>query len=162
VQHLIARGLIGDASGSRFEPDRPVTRAEFALLLMLALNLEGPDGELRFPDADQLDDRLKLALARAVQAGIIRGDGTGRLRPNAPVTRAEMAVMTARALRLAVNDAESGFADDGQIPEWAKGSVRALRENGIIRGRGDGRFLPFAPASRAEAAMIIFNMLRRG
>jgi len=159
VQKLAARQLVKGTSDNTFEPNRPITRAEFALLLVLALNLGESDEELPFLDADRIGDWAKQAVAKAVQSGIIRGDEKGLFRPDAPITRAEMAVMLARALRSAGDSAESGFADDAQIPAWAKGSARALRSMGIIQGRGDGRFEPLALTSRAEAAKAIFNLL---
>ncbi|WP_372339222.1 S-layer homology domain-containing protein [Cohnella sp. WQ 127256] len=58
----------------------------------------------------------KDAIAQAVQAGIIKGYGDGTFRPDAEITRTEMAVMIASALELAIESQTTGFADDKDIP----------------------------------------------
>lgn len=52
------------------------------------------------------------------------------------------------------------FADDGDIPEWAKGAVYAVRQSGLVQGRDGNRFAPESTATRAEAITIIINLLR--
>ena len=89
-----------------------------------------------------------------------KGYGDGSFRPDEPITRAEMAVMIARALKLPIEEvASTGFADDEAIPRWAKGAVKALRELGIVGGRGNNAFVPNATATRAEAVVMLLSML---
>lgn len=62
---------------------------------------------------------------QGVQAGIVREYEDGSFRPDAPITRAEMAEMVARALKLPIGEkASTGCADDHAIPQWAKSAVR--------------------------------------
>ena len=70
--------------------------------------------------------------------------------------------MIARALQLQLDaNALRGFADDEAIPKWARGSVHAIRNIGVIDGRGDNRFLPNETATRAEAVVMLVRMLDR-
>ena len=93
----------------------------------------------------------------AVQ-GIMRGVGNGKAAPNAATTRAEMATMLARMLALpAQPGAPAGpamFHDAGHIPPWARASVRAAVEKGILKGE-NGDFEPNHPVTWDQAAVVI-------
>ncbi|WP_189027948.1 S-layer homology domain-containing protein, partial [Paenibacillus albidus] len=102
------------------------------------------------------------AIAQAVQAGIIKGYEDGTIRPNAAITRAEMATMIAKSLKLSIEgNAVPGFADDKNIPSWAKGVAAALKKAGIMEGTGANQFNSDAKATRAEAVTILLRMLEQ-
>ncbi|MFC5401666.1 S-layer homology domain-containing protein [Cohnella soli] len=141
-----------------FRPDQPITRAEFIVMLAKALGLEGEDDELTFSDRERIGPWASRAVAQAVRQGVIQGYTDGSFRPSAVVTRAEMAMMIAKALGLSLaENTSTGFADDGLIPSWAKSSVEALRREGIATGRSGERFAPQASASRAEAIVMLLR-----
>ena len=160
VRQAVAKGIITGYPDGTFRPDHPITRAEFTVMLVRALQLEGTGAPLTFTDRDQIGSWAAEAIGLAVEAGIVRGYEDGSFRPDAPITRAEMAVMIARALKLPIEeDASTGFADDEAIPRWAKGAVKALRELGIVGGRGNNAFVPNGTATRAEAVVMLLRML---
>jgi hypothetical protein len=71
-----------------------------------------------------------------------------------------MIVMVVRASGLPVHDlAQSGFADDADIPDWAKGAAATARQSGITDFMRDNRFTPDNKATRAESVTTILNML---
>lgn len=145
-----------------FQPDASVTRAEFTVMLARALQLNGTGAALSFTDRAMVGSWAQEAVAQIVQAGIVSGYADGRFQPNATITRAEMAAMVARAMKLLADAAAStGFADDDRIPSWAKSAVEALRQNGIISGRGGNRFVADGAVSRAEAVATLLKMLER-
>lgn len=153
-------GLVKGYDDGTFKPGRSVTRAEFAAMLAHALKLPQADGELAFTDKAQIGAWAREAIAKAVEAGIIKGYADGSFRPNAEITRMEMAAMIANALKLTIPaNPVSGFADDGAIPAWGRGAVAAIKELGLIKGTDDNRFNPAAPATRAEAVTILIRML---
>lgn len=143
-----------------FKPNDPVTRGDFAVMLARALQLEGTSDPLFFVDQDKLDAQARQAIALTVQAGIISGYEDGSFRPDAPITRAEMGTMIARALKLPFGEKEeSGFSDHAVIPSWARGPVEAIRKLGIVVGRDGNKFVPNGQATRAEAISMLFRML---
>ena len=57
----------------------------------------------------------------------------------------------------------TGFADDNQIPAWAKGYVSAALMSGTIQGTPEDGQICFSPAqtvTRAEAAVILDRLLQ--
>ncbi|WP_256760784.1 cadherin-like beta sandwich domain-containing protein [Cohnella sp. WQ 127256] len=160
IQQAAKINIVNGYADGTFRPDAPVTRAEFVVLLMKAIGTEGRgEGQNSFTDADGFGAWAKLAISRAADAGIVNGYSDGSFRPNEHITRAELAVMVARAFGIKPITTASGFADDASIPTWARGAVEALRQSGALQGRSDGKFAPEAEASRAEAIVIILRLL---
>lgn len=157
------QGIVeGDAEGF-FHPQRPVTRIEFAAMLLRALNARsvGDKGELAFTDTSNIPVWAVDTAGDAVKAGILQGYPDGTLRPLQTVSRSEMAAMMGRA-RLVddeVGNAEL-FADDDQIPAWARASIYDAAKDGILTGRGNNQFVPQGLATRAEAAVSLLRLLQ--
>lgn len=89
-------------SGLLFAPNRGVTRTEAALFVLRAAfpEVKPPaSGGPTFADAAHIPEWARVDLVRAAAAGIVKGYPDGTLRPGAAVTRAEVAVMLARALK---------------------------------------------------------------
>lgn len=160
IKQAISDGIVTGYPDGTFKPGNTVTRAEFSVMLMNALNWQEPGTDLTFTDKAEIGTWAKQAVSQAVQAGIISGYENGSFRPNANITRAEMATMIAKALKLAAKEnASTSFADDKEIPAWAKGSVAALKELGIVNGTGANEFHPSSQTTRAEAVIVLINML---
>jgi len=159
VNRAISEGIVSGYPDGTFKPNADVTRAEFSVMLINALREETTGSALSFADSSEIGDWARSAVSKAVQAGILKGYADGSFRPNAYITRAEMAVMTARALKLQGGDpAGTVFADETSIPVWAKDSTAALKNAGVIRGTGANVFKPDARTTRAEAAVVLLNM----
>jgi tripartite motif-containing protein 71 len=160
IKQAVSGGIVSGYPEGTFKPESTVTRAEFAVMLMNALKPQGEGAELTFTDTAKIGTWAQKAVAQAVQAGIINGYADGSFGPNAEVTRAEMAVMIGNAMGQSIEaNAVTGFADDGDIPAWAKGSVAYVKQAGIVQGKGDNEFAPQDHATRAEAVTVLLNML---
>ncbi|MDF2937884.1 MAG: 6-bladed beta-propeller, partial [Paenibacillaceae bacterium] len=117
--------------------------------------------QLTFTDKEKIGAWALDAIAQAVQAGIISGYEDGSFRPEAGITRSEMAKMIANALGYSDEKAgTTGFADDTAVPDWAKGAVAALSKRGILEGKDGNQFAPGDQATRAESVKVLLNMLR--
>lgn len=98
------------------------------------------------------------AIIKLAATGITGGCGDGRFCPDAPLTRAQMAVFLSRALGL---PAASGdfFSDDNGSP--FEEEINAIAAAGITTGCNPGRFCPDEYLSRAEMASFVtraFNL----
>ena len=150
-------GIVSGVTQNTFEPDRSITRAEFATLIAKALKLENAKADF----ADVTDEWFAAFVGAAAKAGIIAGSD-GFFRPNDTITREEMAVIVVKAyeyLGKTSQNAELGFTDNDEISVWATEFVEKAVGVGLISGMGDGSFGPKASATRAQSASLVKRLL---
>ncbi|NGZ76539.1 Ig-like domain-containing protein [Saccharibacillus alkalitolerans] len=162
VKQAIGEGFVSGYPDGTFRPDAIVTRAEYALVLMNVLNGHASGAAVSFTDASEIGAWAQTAVSQAVQLGILTGYADGSVRPNAGITRAEMAVMAARALKLSAGSgARTSFSDDSSIPVWAKDAAEVLKKAGVIQGTGANTFKAAAETTRAEAVTLLMNLRKQ-
>lgn len=164
VEVAAARHFVSGVNDNSFAPDKNVTRAEFAVMLVKALGLSAGDQKLGFKDVKK-GDWYYGSVAAAVKAGIISGLSSDTFAPNAKITREQMASMIARAMKAKgittslsqeeINGNINRFTDGKAVADWAKSDVAAVYSKSIIKGRNTGDFAPKATAVRAEAAVML-------
>lgn len=160
ILKAVKAGIVSGYPNGTFDPSRIVTRTEFLVMLMNALKPASEGADLMFTDAENIPAWGQQAVAQAVQTGIISGYADGTFLPNGHITRAEMALIIARALKIETEEnATTRFADDSSIPVWAKGAVAALEKHGLMKGTGANQFNASSMANRAEAVTIILKLL---
>ncbi|SFE81085.1 S-layer homology domain-containing protein [Paenibacillus algorifonticola] len=160
IKKAIGAGIVSGYPDGSFKPNATVTRAEFAVMLMNTLKPQEEGAPLTFTDTATIGAWAQKAVAQAVQAGITKGYADGAFHPNAQITRAEMTAMLANAAGIAADEnAVTGFADDKDIPAWAKSGVAYAKQAGIVQGKGDNQFAPQAHTTRAEAVTVLLNIL---
>ncbi|MEF3306771.1 cadherin-like beta sandwich domain-containing protein [Paenibacillus sp. GYB003] len=155
--------VVQGPSSDKFLPDDEVTRLQFALMVARAMKLQaaGNVSNLEaFEDRQDIPGWAAAELTAAVQAGIIEGYDDNTLRPNEKISRAEMITMLIRGWNMSASYGATTFADDADIPDWAKGYVAKAEKEGIIEGRSNNRFEPSGTATRAEATVVLVRMLR--
>ena len=90
------KGFVNGRTETLFAPEENVTRAEIATILS---RVDGagidPNATVSYPDVKPGEWYVPY-LAWATAKGILKGYPDGTAKPNAPVTRAEMAAMLAR------------------------------------------------------------------
>ena len=146
---------IVQGDGDHFYPDAPISRAEFAKLLV-TFGFTGEPSEEKsaaFTDVEA-DAWYAPYIEEAFRTGCIRGYEDGSFRPQEYITREDIAVILARALSVEVLGDGISFADRAEISDYAKDAVYALSGKGIIKG-SDGLFMPKANATRAEACAML-------
>lgn len=170
INMLAAKQILKGVDKERFAPDKKVTRAEFAALIVRALGIPPGSETERFRDI-QADDWFKGAAAAAFDAGIVSGYADGTFRPHKYITREEAAVMAVKALAAAgldisLSDAEvtrnlGKYKDGSGISPWARqGAAKAIKY-GLIAGNSNGRFHPTGYVTRGELAVIVKNILTK-
>lgn len=104
----VAQALgIAQGSGSNFYPTRPLSRQQAAVFLARAMRADGWNftagsrSDLSvFSDSAAVSDYAAADLAAMVRLGVFQGGSDGKLNPQAPLTRAQMAVLLCRAITL--------------------------------------------------------------
>lgn len=162
IKLAVSQGIVNGYPNGSFKPNGLVTRAEFAVMLMKAWKPQTEGAALTFVDTAKIGVWAQKAVAQAVQSGIIHGYQDGSFRPDAEITRAEVAVMIASAINLSAElNTATGFADDEDIPSWAKAPVASLKKLGLLSGKDANHFDPNGKTTRAESVTALLNMLHR-
>lgn len=155
VENDILRG-----DGHRqLNPKHNITRAEMAAVLVRLLGA-GEKGDLSaFPDVNPAAWYYG-ELSAAYASGIFVGSG-GKMLPNEPITREQAAVTLCRAFGIVSENrsAYTGFSDGARVSSYARDSISALRERGLMNGYTDGSVRPKAYITRAEVAQLLYNIL---
>ena len=155
VETLVNKGIISGYPDKTFKPENNITREEFVTVLVKYL---GTDLNAECDFADIAKDRWSYSyIAAAYELGIINGDAEKMFKPEARITRQDMAVIVARALNLSGAEAEA-FDDENTASDYAIDGIKALRAKDILNGFEDNTFRPFDNATRAEAATIIYKI----
>ena len=142
------------------DDQRSITREEFVAMLVKAFDIPSSDTDAGFTDA-AADGWYASYLAAAKQAGLVNGYEDGSFGVGQEITREDVTVFLYRAQNLDSTKTEESelFADDADISAYAADAVYALRDQGIISGRGNNEFAPKAPCTRAEAAKMIYSLV---
>ena len=163
VDLLASKFLIKGASEDQFMPDAEVSRAEFAALLSRAIGLKPKTDE---PFADVSSSAWYAGeVGAASAAGIINGYENQAFKPEANITREQMAVMIVRAMKKSGFEVKvdlavlNQFADRKLISEYADGAISQAMQAKIIEGAIEDSFAPLVNATRAEAAVMLKRML---
>ncbi|QGG57374.1 chitobiase/beta-hexosaminidase C-terminal domain-containing protein [Paenibacillus sp. B01] len=137
-----------------FKPDAAMSRYE--LIEALAPLLDREEGELynAFPDKSGRSDQLVAFFA---SAGIVGGYPDGTFGGDRGLTRAEFAVIAARALQISV-DGDAVPKQKDARKHWASSFIAALTDAGYIQGFPDGSFRPNSPLTRAQAISLLNRM----
>lgn len=157
IEELVVLGAISGYPDGSFAPDKGISRAEFAVVLVKAFKLEAAEGKVF---NDTAEHWAKDAIAAANANGIISGYDDTTFGPDDIITREQMAVMIVKAAKLEAGTGEVQFADLSQVSEWASGAVAAACQNQLISGYPDNTFRPDKGASRAEAVTVILKALK--
>lgn len=166
----LANQQIVDGYKGLFSPEEPITRAQFAKLVVTALGLTKQAlavGDSASPFRDVSPKHWGNGyITVAYENGIIGGYQDNTFKPDDQIRRVEIAAILVRALKEAdftreEATAELAFTDAGLIPEWALGPLKQAVSRNLIGGYQDGSFRPFRNASRGEATVLISRLLRQ-
>ncbi len=166
IEMLATLEVVNGIGDDEFGPELTLTRAQFAKLVVAGLGL-APDAApaLAFGDAAAVPEWARGYVAVAVAHGLIKGFEDGTFRAGDPVTRAQVTVIAARALREKAGGALVGaggaaapvkaFADSDRIPGWARADVDFTVQAGLVGDFWGDSFQADGPATRALAAAVI-------
>lgn len=163
VAFVTERGLLRGTAVGIFEPESTLTRA------MVATVLYRQSGEPEMAEASGFTDVkdgewYSEAVAWAKKTGVVNGYEDNTFRPNARISREEMAVMLARYAKATGTDTTpkgslTAFPDAASVSEWARNDLIWCVDTGIINGM-DGKLAPRGNATRAQFATIVMRFLQ--
>ena len=165
VMNAAAKGYVSGMGDGTFQPNGNTTRAQFASMIAKAMGFDPEtdeiDVETAFVDVPATHWGAK-AIAFCAENGYMNGDADGNFRPDANITRQEVASVLVNTFKL-TNEGTKDFPDDALIASWAKSNVYAAKAAGLMNGdQGTGNFRPTDYIKRAESASIMMNAFNKG
>ncbi len=162
INALADEKIIKGTSENTFSPAANITRADFAILLVRAFELES-DNEENFADVEA-SDYFARELAIARNTGIVNGIGDNKFAPKNTITRQDMMVIVYRALekmgKISVGEdiILPQHPDFDTVSDYAQDAVKALITSGLVNGKS-GKIAPTDYTTRAEVAVLIKRIL---
>lgn len=156
ISAMTERGLVRGYPDGCFYPDRPVSRAEVAVMLVNVLGLK-VQPVVGSTDAD-LAGHWAAAFAEAVKEYL---DGGGQaFRPDHPARREEVIVALVKATGGGADPAEEvlTFADADRISPDRRPYLARAAAAGWVTGYPDGTVRPRDPVTRAEMVALLFRV----
>lgn len=151
--------IVGYTDGT-IRPENNISRAEIAAIFFRLLNDDVRD-KFNTTDCDFSDvaegSWCRRSIATLTSLGVISGYTDGTFRPDAEITRAELATIISRFANLDVNT--QTFSDISG--HWAQKYIELAAGNGWIKGYEDGTFRPDEKITRAETFAMINRVLNR-
>ena len=155
----IMKGEIGSDGKTYFNPDRNLTRKEFAVTMARLLGLDTSyTGTMDFADDSSIPDWARGAVYAVSKAGIMQGSNSGGqlyFSPDADMTRAEVMTVIGRCLPRGYAAAALTYSDASSVPSWALDQVKICVSAGIIGGYQDNTLQPLGKITRGEIAKIL-------
>lgn len=159
VKNLYEKGIVSGKGSKKFAPADSLTREEFAKIVCTALRLEGT-GNSAFSDVNGSAWYARYVEA-AYENGLIMGKNDGSFGVGETISRQDVCVILYRAYKSNLNGSkELDFADAEDISDYAKEGVSALYGSDIVGGIGNSMFAPLRGITRAEAAKIIYGIIK--
>ncbi|WP_243391234.1 S-layer homology domain-containing protein [Paenibacillus sp. GM1FR] len=166
VNDMGSRMVMDGTGKGMFTPDRDITRAEFATILVRGLGLKLDTSNNVFSDVST-DVWYSRAINTAYDYQLLDGFKDGTFRPDDKITREQAMNIMARAMAITGLKVPSGsaglqmYTDAADSSVWAYSGIAESVQAGIFSGRSDGKLAPKAYITRAEVAAIVSRLLQK-
>ncbi|MHA7966984.1 fibronectin type III domain-containing protein [Paenibacillus sp. CAU 1782] len=170
VNDMGSRMIVSGIGNEEFGPDRDITRAEFAAIVVRGLGLKLENEATPFSDV-KTSDWYSGMINTAYEYQLIDGYSDGTFRPLEKITREQAMVILSKAMTLtglkeklsvqSTDDTLRLFQDGASVSHWAQSSVAESVQAGIVSGRSTTTLAPKAYITRAEVATIIQKLLQK-
>ena len=156
VNNLVGQDIIRGFPDGTFRPSNAITRADVAVMMTRAFDLEAGDGD-GFADVDA-SHYAYSEIHAAKEAGIFEGNTNNEFLPGDAITRGEIAAVVARAFDFldAADDTTASFDDaEGIFADY----IGALENLGIVQGVSENHFGTDRDLSRRDFAILMTRSL---
>lgn len=144
IEELSAKKWVEGTADGQFSPDSPLTREQFAKLVVMVFALPSADGKIPFQDCNEAWSVPYISTA--YKAGIIQGTSEENFSPKQYVRKQEAAVMLSRLFPGVVEQNEQ---------DWAGGALTYIRHDILPASLQSLLDDTQAPLSRGEAAALL-------
>lgn len=166
IKDMTSRLVIEGETKDLFSPNKNITRAEFAKLVIRTLGLKPEEIDIDFEDVAQNKD-VYAYICEAYSCGFIKGFSEREFKPNETITRLEAMVITARLMCMIgydmditdkqIEEALKQF--DESVADWAKQGIAAVINYEIVKGYDEKLYLE-KTITKAEATVLLRRVLK--
>ncbi|MEH2192640.1 MAG: DUF1565 domain-containing protein [Nostoc sp.] len=161
IQALVSMNLTHCFADGNYQPNKPMSRAQYASLVAIAFN---PFPKISAPDFTDVpkDFWAYNAIQIAASGGFVGGFSDRTFRPDRHVQRLQVIVslVNGLGLPLANNDVLEIYSDRHTIPDYARKAVATATQKKIIVNYPDSKLLaPSRLATCAEVAAMVYQAL---
>ncbi len=163
VGYVYERGLMNGTGPNSFSPNGSTTRS---MIVAILYRMEGSPavGSADFTDVSS-GMYYAPAVAWASANGIVNGYSDGTFRPNAAITREQMAAFLYRYARYKGSGVSqradlSAYTDAAGIAGYAVEAMAWANAAGLVNGTSQTTLSPRGTATRAQAAVILTRFAR--
>ena len=170
VNDMGSRMVIEGVGNNKYAPNRFITRAEFAAIVVRALGLPLGTGSSDYRDVGA--SKWYCGYIKTASAyGIIQGYNTTAFGPDDRITREQAMTMIARAMKITglkpemkdseINSLLSRYSDGKAASDFSRISIAACLKTGIVTGRSSSAIAPKDYITRAEVAVMVQRLLQK-
>lgn len=163
ISEMTEKNILSGYPDGSFAPDNSITRAEFAKILVLTLNLTSTSSDVSFEDVPTTHwAHNYISTASNYLSGYSIGT-TLLYMPDSDAVREDIALAIVNAAGLQNSNYKistlNKFTDKDSISENLKKYVAIAVENDLMHGNTDGTFNPKGKLTRAEVSQLMINVL---
>lgn len=169
VAYMSNRGIVNGVKNENgtfsFNPDKNMTRAEFAVMIANFMGINTEDYKMLssdFEDRNELPTWANIQIRALSSMGIMNGktysDGKVRFDSNANITRAEAVTVLTRILGENLEFELPEYTDISQIPAYSHSGFCTMVSMGVLSGYEDGSVKPNKNITRAEAVKLLYGI----
>jgi len=164
INRLATTGVVAGYPDRTFKPSIPVTRAEFASMMVKGFNHDVNSYTKRAQFSDVSPNYWAApAISKAVEEGLMCGCGGNKFMPKKNVTRVEALTAMSKGLNCDIDQTKaksilSQYSDSNKLPAWAEIPVAKAIDAGALKdSQYSNRINPNQNATRAEVSSMLNN-----
>lgn len=165
IDEVVKEGWFNGTTSTTFAPNEYMTRGQFVAVLARFDGVKLTDSNTKFSDVPSTK-YYAPAVKWAEANGIVTGYSDGTFRPNAPITRQQIAAFVQRYfqsykganLKKALPE-RAQFTDYNDAAAYGKNAMDYCRVYGLIYGYSDGTYRPLNNVTRAQVAAILTRIV---
>lgn len=171
IQQVVAAKLMAVYPDGNFYPERIISRAELASILVKAFGLDKRAGAQQkniVPVSDVAPNYWAYNdIQTVLKTGIMKGYRGDMFFPNQKINRAEAFSIIAQAygvFQFPNNTVQSilvKYPDAAQVPDWARKSIATALYAGLVNTDAQGNISPENPMTRGDLAYALSKYLQQ-
>ena len=161
INRLTDQCIVVGYPDSYFKPNKNVSRAEMATMVVKGYNLDDQalTAQGNFPDVPKSHWAYE-SINKGVGSDMLKGYENGLFGPNGSITRTEALTILSKGINCPMDKCKadeilSRYSDGSQVPTWARECVAKAIDNGALKDEASSKIRPNHKATRAEISSML-------